>query len=162
MIEPILVKTLLTTVLSAGIQATAATATIPAASAYSTRSCPCVSRQKFLQMFFTFVMFLSQFDISIRVTKLKSVETLRRQNFVTHLQTTYGEAASQATTRFSLPERQCAIVAGTAPARWRRIGNRAAPACRRAAPPESLRNRWRGRQRARAPRQFCRLRDSGR
>ena len=55
MIEPILVKTLLTTVLSAGMQATAATATIPAASAYSTRSCPCVSRQKFLQMFFTIV-----------------------------------------------------------------------------------------------------------
>src|ERR1035441_6460429 len=123
MIEPILVKTLLTTVLSAGIQATAATATIPAASAYSTRSCPCVSRQKFLQMFFTIVVPFP-FHTNIGVTNVESVETLRRQNFVTHLQTTYGEAASQATTRFSFPRRRCAIVAGTAPARWRRNGKR--------------------------------------
>ena len=45
-IKPILVNTVLTTPLSVGIAATAAIATIPAANAYSTKSCPRVSRQK--------------------------------------------------------------------------------------------------------------------
>jgi len=40
MMVPILLKTVFTVLLSPGIQATAATATKPAASAYSTRSCP--------------------------------------------------------------------------------------------------------------------------
>jgi len=39
-IDPILENTLLTVAANAGIAATAATATIPAARAYSTRSCP--------------------------------------------------------------------------------------------------------------------------
>src|SRR5664279_6393608 len=45
MMEAIFVNTVLTVVLSAGMQATAATATNPAANAYSTRSCPLVSFQ---------------------------------------------------------------------------------------------------------------------
>ena len=45
MMEPIFVNTVLTVLLSAGIQPTAATATSPAASAYSTRSWPRVSFQ---------------------------------------------------------------------------------------------------------------------
>src|ERR1017187_225389 len=57
MIDPILLKTLFTTALKAGIAATAATATIPAASAYSTRSCP-------LESFFSFrICWFSQFII---------------------------------------------------------------------------------------------------
>ena len=47
MMEAILEKTLFTVPLNWGIAATAATATIPAARAYSTRSWPCVSFQKF-------------------------------------------------------------------------------------------------------------------
>ena len=49
MIEPIFAKTLLTVVLRVGIAATAATATIPAANAYSTRSCPRRSLQNLFQ-----------------------------------------------------------------------------------------------------------------
>ena len=49
---PIFEKTVLTVPLRVGIAATAATATMPAASAYSTRSCPCVSRQNCTQNVF--------------------------------------------------------------------------------------------------------------
>lgn len=51
MIEPILANTVLTVALSGGIAATAATATRPAASAYSTRSCPRVSLRNCLRNF---------------------------------------------------------------------------------------------------------------
>ena len=44
-VVPIFVKTVLTVLLSAGVPVTAATATRPAASAYSTRSSPRVSFQ---------------------------------------------------------------------------------------------------------------------
>lgn len=45
--EPIFENTLFTVALSAGMAATAATATKPAANAYSTRSCPLESFQTF-------------------------------------------------------------------------------------------------------------------
>ena len=57
MIEPILLNTLFTVVVRPGIAATAATATMPAASAYSTKSCP---RQSF-QTLSIELRFLSHF-----------------------------------------------------------------------------------------------------
>jgi hypothetical protein len=59
-IDPILPKTLLTTELSEGM---AATATRPAASAYSTRSWPCVSCQKFVQNALMLVPFVFENSI---------------------------------------------------------------------------------------------------
>src|SRR4051812_21878676 len=52
MMVPILLNTAFTVELSDGMAATAATATSPAAKAYSTRSCPSVSFQNCCQNFF--------------------------------------------------------------------------------------------------------------
>jgi hypothetical protein len=54
MMEPIFENTVLTVALKAGIAATAATATRPAASAYSTRSCPRESFPNCFQIRFMF------------------------------------------------------------------------------------------------------------
>jgi hypothetical protein len=54
MSPPIALNTLVMTEPNWGTDATAATATIPAARAYSTKSCPCVLRQKLRIDGFTF------------------------------------------------------------------------------------------------------------
>src|ERR1035441_2002367 len=64
--EPILVNTLLTTVVREGMAATAATATMPAARAYSTRSCPLVSFQNLRMQSF---IVNSRFHLNICVSR---------------------------------------------------------------------------------------------
>src|ERR1039457_3975163 len=59
MIEPILENTVLTVALSVGMAATAATATRPAVSAYSTKSCPPVSLQTCSLKTYSWIRFMS-------------------------------------------------------------------------------------------------------
>src|ERR1039457_4808414 len=87
-VEVTLLKMVLISVAIFGTTATAATATKPTISAYSTKSCPCVSCHKFLQNVFIEITPFPTYS-NIGLVELKSVILLTPPAIVTDLRLTF-------------------------------------------------------------------------